>query len=82
MDASSNDEYVASFQVKNQGFYSYKVEGWVDYLLNWQHGLERKIDDYQHVNSELLEGAELLSSLIEEVSEEEKKLLITFNFYF
>ena len=63
MQPTSNDEYNANFHTPKQGFYTYKVEGWVDYVLNWQHGLERKIDDYQHVNSELLEGAELLSSL-------------------
>ena len=62
MTPTSNDEYLASFQTSKQGYYSYKIEGWVDYALNWQHGLGRKIDDSQHVSSELLEGAELISS--------------------
>ena len=32
-----NDEWKASFQVEKRGFYSYKVQGWVDHPLNWQH---------------------------------------------
>lgn len=76
MYATSNDEYAASFITTKQGFYSYKIEGWVDYALNWQHGIERKIDDYQHVNSELLEGVELLSAISKKVNKEEKEYLL------
>ena len=76
MNPTFNDEYVAIFQTTKQGFYSYKVEGWVDYALNWQHGIGRKIDDYQHVNSELLEGAELLEKIVKKVSEKEKDYLL------
>ena len=75
MQPTSNDEYTASFTTTKQGFYSYKVEGWVDYALNWQHGIERKIDDHQHVNSELLEGAELLEFTIKKASGTEKEYL-------
>jgi len=58
-----NDEWQTSFTVKKQGYYTYKVEGWVDYALNWQHGIERKIDDNQYVKSELLEGIEFLKKI-------------------
>ena len=75
MHATSNDEYAASFITTKQGFYSYKIEGWVDYALNWQHGIERKIDDYQHVNSELLEGADLLFDFIASVNSDDKEYL-------
>ena len=75
MQPTSNDEYTASFTTNKQGFYSYKVEGWVDYALNWQHGIERKIDDHQHVNSELLEGAELLEFTTKKASGTEKEYL-------
>ena len=75
MQPTFNDEYTASFVTEKQGFYSYKIEGWVDYALNWQHGIERKIDDYQHVNSELLEGAELLSNIIKNIKGDDKKYL-------
>lgn len=70
-----NDEWEGSFAVNQQGFYTYKVEGWVDYPLNWQHGIERKIDDNQHVKSELLEGIELLKPLLPRVQEDDKNYL-------
>jgi starch synthase (maltosyl-transferring) len=82
MYPTSNDGYLASFQTTKQGSYSYKIEGWVDYALNWQHGIGRKIDDYQHVNSELLEGAELLFALIDQVHPEEKEYLLHLIFIF
>ncbi len=70
-----NDEWNGHFMVEKQGFYSYMVEGWVDHGLNWQYGIERKIEDGQHVNSELLEGAEYIKRFIEDVDNEEKAFL-------
>ncbi len=58
MQPLGNDAWTANFEVEKQGYYSYFVEGWIDYALNWQHGTGRKIQDNQHVKSELLEGAE------------------------
>ncbi|WP_299549072.1 alpha-1,4-glucan--maltose-1-phosphate maltosyltransferase [Seonamhaeicola sp.] len=58
-----NNEWRGAFTVDKQGFYTYKVQAWVDYALNWQHGIERKIDDNQHVKSELLEGIEYLKAI-------------------
>ncbi|MCL5127186.1 alpha-1,4-glucan--maltose-1-phosphate maltosyltransferase [Algibacter sp. L4_22] len=75
MMLSSNDEWRSSFSVEKQGFYSYKVEAWVDYALNWRYGLIRKINDGQHVVSELLEGAEYIEPLIEKVNGEDKTYL-------
>ena len=63
MSPTENDEWEAEFIVEKQGFYSYFIEGWVDYALNWQHGTERKINDNQHVKSELLEGAEYCQAM-------------------
>ncbi|MBC8754750.1 alpha-1,4-glucan--maltose-1-phosphate maltosyltransferase [Kordia sp. YSTF-M3] len=77
MHETGNDEWQASFVVEKQGFYTYKVEGWVDYALNWQHGAERKIDDNQHIVSELLEGVEILKPLLKKVTKTEKEYLET-----
>ncbi len=82
MNPTFNDEFSASFQITKQGFYSYKVQGWVDYALNWQHGIQRKIDDYQHVNSELLEGVVLIESILDKVSEDDKNYLLHLIFIF
>lgn len=75
MQDIGNDEWQASFVVEKQGFYTYKVQGWVDYALNWQHGAERKIDDNQHITSELLEGAELLKPLLKKTAKTEKDFI-------
>jgi starch synthase (maltosyl-transferring) len=72
----SNDEWQGAFTVKKQGFYTYKVEGWVDYALNWQHGITRKIEDNQNVASELLEGVEYLKPLLKKANKSEKDFLI------
>ena len=72
MQLIENDEWKASFIVEKQGFYAYKVEAWVDYALNWQHGIERKIDDNQHVKSELLEGVLYLKPLLKKATKTEQ----------
>lgn len=77
-----NDEWIAEFKVEKQGFYTYFVEGWVDYALNWQHGTERKIQDNQYVKSELLEGAEHVKSIVHLVEDSEKDYLNTLAYYF
>jgi starch synthase (maltosyl-transferring) len=75
MIPKENDEWFADFKLEKQGFYTYFVEGWVDYALNWQHGIERKIQDNQHVISELLEGVDYLKSILEYANESEKEYL-------
>jgi starch synthase (maltosyl-transferring) len=71
----NNDEWQASFIVEKQGYYTYKVEAWVDYALTWQHGIKRKIDDNQHVKSELLEGVDYLEFCSTKATVIEKKYL-------
>ncbi len=72
MKPIENDRWEASFTVEKQGFYTYYVESWIDYALNWQHGIRRKIEDGQKVTSELLEGAEYLNEIREKVNPPEK----------
>jgi starch synthase (maltosyl-transferring) len=79
---TGNDEWAASFKVEKQGYYSYFVEGWVDYALNWQHGTERKIQDNQHVKSELLEGADYVKAVSKFANASEKEYLKTAAKYF
>ena len=63
MHPLGNDRFEATFTVEKQGFYQYQVRGWVDYALNWQHGIEAKLRDGQHVRSELLDGVQYLEFL-------------------
>ncbi|GIZ08655.1 alpha-1,4-glucan--maltose-1-phosphate maltosyltransferase [Flavobacterium sp. UMI-01] len=82
MTSTVNDEWFAEFKVEKQGNYSYFVEGWVDYALNWQHGTERKIHDNQYVKSELLEGAEYVKTILDEATQEEREYLKHLEFLF
>lgn len=75
MNPAGNDEWFASFKVDKQGYYTYFIEGWVDYALDWQHGTERKIQDNQRVKSELLEGAEYIKSVLKMADASEKEYL-------
>jgi len=77
MIPADNDDWYCEFKVEKQGTYTYFVEGWVDYAMNWQHGTERKIFDSQQVKSELLEGAEYVKEILKLASKEEKKYLDT-----
>ena len=75
LDFVNNDEYTATFKVEKQGFYEYKIKGWIDDALNWQHGIEVKIKDGQHVKSELLDGLKHLDALIPQVQEYDVEFL-------
>lgn len=82
MQPAVNDSWNASFKVEKQGYYTFFVEGWVDYALNWQHGTLRKIQDNQYVKSELLEGAEYVRAILDVVNKNEKDYLNTLVYYF
>ena len=75
MIPTENDEWYAEFKVEKQGSYTYFVEGWVYYALNWQHGTERKIFDGQQVKSELLEGVEYIKEIQKLASKDENNYL-------
>jgi len=77
MTPTENDAWTAEFTAEKQGTYTYFVEGWVDYALNWQHGTERKIQDNQHVKSELLEGAEYINDILKLADKTESAYLKT-----
>lgn len=70
-----NDEWHALFTVKKQGFYTYKIQAWVDYALNWRHGLIRKVNDQQQVSSELLEGILFIKNIIKKVNTKDQSYL-------
>ncbi|MEO1010745.1 MAG: alpha-1,4-glucan--maltose-1-phosphate maltosyltransferase [Bacteroidota bacterium] len=72
MKPHGQDVYTATFKVEKQGFYEYKVRAWIDHALNWQHGIRAKLDDGQHVKSELLDGIQYLRYLQKKVSKEDK----------
>jgi len=75
MTPLQNDEWEGSFKVQHQGIVEYYIEAWVDYALNWEYGIGKKIKDKQQVTSELLEGAEYLKSIQSKANKEETKFI-------
>ena len=75
MTENINDIYSAAFTTERQGFYEYKIRGWVDNPLNWQHGIEAKLKDNQHVTSELLDGVQYLNAILDQVDDNAKHYL-------
>ncbi|MCC4213237.1 alpha-1,4-glucan--maltose-1-phosphate maltosyltransferase [Leeuwenhoekiella parthenopeia] len=67
-----NDAYAAAFRVEHQGFYEYKIRGWIDHPLNWQHGIEVKLKDAQYVKSELLDGIQHLEAVSQKLDDNGK----------
>lgn len=70
MHEVANDEWTGEFIAEKQGHYTYTIEAWVDYPLTWQHNLERKVQDGQHVNVELLDGIQYLDTAAKKCKEE------------
>lgn len=73
MQHQGQDVYFETFNVEKQGFYDYFVRGWVDYALNWQHGVAAKLKDGQHIKSELLDGVQYLTFLASKVPAKQKE---------
>jgi len=75
MEHLGDDVHRVSFKVLKQGFYIYRISAWVDHAQNWQHGIEAKLKDNQHVNSELLDGVQHLQVLTKKISSADKKYI-------
>jgi len=73
MQMFSNDRWSASFEVPKTGFYHYTVTGWVDHASTWHHGFLKKYQDGQHLNVELLIGADLLQWMIPAANKADQK---------
>jgi starch synthase (maltosyl-transferring) len=58
-----DDRWGAAFTVNELGEYEYTVEAWIDRFGSWRQGLVAKAEAGQDVQSELLEGAQLVEQL-------------------
>lgn len=58
-----NDEWKASFYVKEQGIYVYTIQAWVDHFDTWYDGFKKKANAKIDVTVELMEGVMLLRTL-------------------
>lgn len=75
MHPTVNDSWEGAFKVEKQGDHQFYLQGWEDHGLNWRHGIVKKIEDGQRVNSELLEGAEILKAILKKCTKTEAVLL-------
>jgi starch synthase (maltosyl-transferring) len=65
MEPVGNDRYSASFTVDALGRYEYSIEGWIDRFGTWRSDISKKFGAGQDVDSELLEGAQLVRAAAE-----------------
>jgi starch synthase (maltosyl-transferring) len=63
-----NDRWEGRFTVTELGRYEYTVQAWVDRFASWRKELGKKSEAGQDVNSELLEGAELIAQTAKRVT--------------
>jgi len=68
-----NDRWAGAIELDQEGMLEYKVQGWVDYALNWQHQIEKKAKDGQNVSVELADGLPYLDHLIKKTKGDPKK---------
>lgn len=59
----SNDNWVASFQVTEKGFYFFTIRAWIDHFETWYDGFRKKADAAVDVHVELMEGAAYLKKI-------------------
>lgn len=59
----SNDNWTASFQVTEKGFYFFTIRAWVDHLETWHDGFKKKAEAAVDVKVELMEGAGYLKRI-------------------
>src|SRR5581483_10629680 len=62
MTPLGNDRWTASFSVSEMGRYRYTVCGWMDPFKSWRRDLQKRLKANQDVSTELVIGANLLSS--------------------
>ncbi len=68
-----NDAWAGGFRVTELGFYEYKIEGWVDQLMNWYQGFQKKFTDGQYMDVELQIGVNFLKTTAKQYSGDTKK---------
>src|SRR5687767_8545306 len=59
----SNDNWTATFQVTEKGFYFFTVRAWVDHFETWYDGFKKKAEAAVDVKVELMEGAAYLKRI-------------------
>ena len=80
--SKAEDLWGGRFQVESQGWWVYRVSGWVDHGLSWREGLLKKAHDGQFVKTELNDGIPILESIMKQYKSDKtsvnylKKLIV------
>ena len=75
MDFLGNDGWRASFSPDELGAWEFEIVGWVDHFLSWRSGFEKKVEAGVDVATDLLIGAELVSTAAERAKGKDAKSL-------
>jgi starch synthase (maltosyl-transferring) len=73
LSPTENDRWAVNINFSELGIHNYSLEAWVDWPLNWLFGTRKKIHAAQDVKSELLEGAEYLRAIVDNLDAKSKK---------
>ena len=76
MQDLGNDRWGATFKVEKQGNYSFTIEAWVDHIATWQHEVEAKVKDGQHLVVEMMTGRDLLNNMAKTADKADKTAII------
>jgi len=69
MGLVDNDRWSAAFRVTELGTWEYTVRAWIDRFATWRRKLRKKHEAGQEIDSEILEGAELLEAAAKRAGE-------------
>jgi starch synthase (maltosyl-transferring) len=76
MSPTQNEQWEGTFQVKEIGFYNYRIEAWVDHLATWHHNSLWKNNAGQNMANDLLIGSAWLKKTAEQTDKATAKLLL------
>ncbi len=78
MEFIINDRWQAGFKLNRLGFYTYRIQAWVDHFKSWHRDILKKIEAAVGYSVDLLIGAEIIRHTMEaypDMPEKDKKFL-------
>ena len=75
MFSQGNDRFGGEFLAEKIGFYSFKIEAWVDHFATWQHEVDEKIKAGLTLEVELLVGLEFLNIILKVAKGSDKEAI-------
>lgn len=70
-----NDDWTATFVPEKEGLYDYRIEAWIDHILNWYEGFKKKQAAGQDMRVELQIGEKILTEAAAQYSAKKAKTL-------